>query len=1205
MTIRIHEADGSPYEHVVNLQEGFTKLDILYNTKYKRLKRNKKTKEHVDIHNIDGGDDGEMDGVLLHCLGDVLQSESEIEAWKLSDWSKEEEERMMNEAFEWIRVDTDFEWICTLHIGQPDYMFASQLQQDRDVVAQYDALRYFASSKPSKLYSSLFTKTLMDKRYYHGIRTEAASCLALCATDDTEFIGKFHLKKAFQTLFCFENSFIPKANDFSDFSMYFIQKAIPLSLSRIRNSYGRCPKDAQQFIMDLLRYNDNTSNTFSDSYYISHLISSMVSSFAVFNPEDGSTTFINNDVEQFEFVKRAIDEIDRCLRMDSWIPSTHNVVTTTIINQKQGLTVGGFLPVKFEDLIQYTKPGNSNLVRLQAFNSLLNLGGVNDKSILHYFFATTQFEEAADIRSGLLRVLNDTIGRLALHGDFKVQEHKSTPFMIIDDGSAMEERQMSQMRATVKGARTLVRSQLKSNIALRKGIMRLLASKRVSVLDKRDLLDICNVLDDPKNAFPITLPIPRPLRLVAQRKNNLNIVIKQVNLIEDRRKVSAAIRAKESARATAKAKAKVKATAAAAATALSTTTATPSASNAASSATTNAQVLAPLAANAQTAAVGPGAGSGVLFLGDTILANSGGLPSEVSTPKISITIASSKTKGKQKQAALPSSAPLTNAAVTVAAATTETTLPAVLASQDGIAPLPVVQEQPIPSASETLSKPAPKISLSVSRRKSTGPRAGKNAKNAAATAAAAAAAAANNPTIKTEEGLALSEASPTTVSSISIESPVPNVPAVTSIAVKAPTGRGVTKAAPKSRKKKKMVVILKAGSAGLAVIEAKRKSKLAATETGTITMPSNQNGQTPMSATAISGQNTADQAPLTASLTSEQETVPNKPALNPESGGGPKTTKIKLEARAKRNSLPKLVLKTKSKKPRPSIADAAPLTAAGDPSASKITPITSASRLSASPSPSSQGKVRKLTGGNGSTGGNTIASHAAIRSAVEAIGASSLHINSSNSGGSSSRSASPGATLHPTLKLSKSFKVSSPAASPAGSRPASRQGSPAPGAEGSSSKTNGVLSKPSVSGTSRAATPRNPSGSRAASPGPHHYHQDGNSVTGNGHDHYVQQRSLYNAVPQPPRGPTSRTGTPIPLGPAGVSSPSSLSSSSSTPTPPPPPSTLPPPPPPPPSAPPPPPPPGQPPAPDDSGDASNGPDSKKSKLPKVKLKLKF
>ena len=138
MTIRIHEADGTPYEHIVEIKEGVTKFDIPYNTKYKRLKRNKRQKERAAA-TIGGDVNPEVqEDVLLYCLGDVLQSEEELQEWRLADWTKEDEDRMGQESYEWIRMDADFEWICKLSLVMPGYMYLSQLQQDRDVVAQYE-----------------------------------------------------------------------------------------------------------------------------------------------------------------------------------------------------------------------------------------------------------------------------------------------------------------------------------------------------------------------------------------------------------------------------------------------------------------------------------------------------------------------------------------------------------------------------------------------------------------------------------------------------------------------------------------------------------------------------------------------------------------------------------------------------------------------------------------------------------------------------------------------------------------------------------------------------------------------------------------------------------------------------------------------------------------------------------------------------------
>lgn len=46
---------------------------------------------------------------------------------------------MQEEAYEWIRLDKDFEWICTVvYAPSPNYMFVQQLQQDNDVVAQIE-----------------------------------------------------------------------------------------------------------------------------------------------------------------------------------------------------------------------------------------------------------------------------------------------------------------------------------------------------------------------------------------------------------------------------------------------------------------------------------------------------------------------------------------------------------------------------------------------------------------------------------------------------------------------------------------------------------------------------------------------------------------------------------------------------------------------------------------------------------------------------------------------------------------------------------------------------------------------------------------------------------------------------------------------------------------------------------------------------------
>jgi transcription initiation factor TFIID subunit 2 len=109
----------------------------------------------------------------------------------------------------------------------------------------------------------------MDSRYFHGIRTMAADVLAQSAKQSLDWIGLFHLKKSFQELFCLPGSPMTRSNDFSDRSLYLIQCAIPRAIARIKGENGKAPMEAKRFLLDLMRYNDNRGNDYSDDHYIS------------------------------------------------------------------------------------------------------------------------------------------------------------------------------------------------------------------------------------------------------------------------------------------------------------------------------------------------------------------------------------------------------------------------------------------------------------------------------------------------------------------------------------------------------------------------------------------------------------------------------------------------------------------------------------------------------------------------------------------------------------------------------------------------------------------------------------------------------------------------------------------------------------------------------------------------------------------------
>ena len=143
MTVRIHEADGTPYEHVLDILAPIKRFEVPFNTKYKRVRRNTKrylARQAAAQAAAEGDTEAaEAMGMVDMSFGlEIWENEDERERWKVTDWTEEEEQAMAGATYEWIRMDADNEWIAKVQFEQPDYMWVSQLQRDRDVVAQVE-----------------------------------------------------------------------------------------------------------------------------------------------------------------------------------------------------------------------------------------------------------------------------------------------------------------------------------------------------------------------------------------------------------------------------------------------------------------------------------------------------------------------------------------------------------------------------------------------------------------------------------------------------------------------------------------------------------------------------------------------------------------------------------------------------------------------------------------------------------------------------------------------------------------------------------------------------------------------------------------------------------------------------------------------------------------------------------------------------------
>ncbi|KAF2228851.1 hypothetical protein EV356DRAFT_36290 [Viridothelium virens] len=512
MTIRIHEADGTPYEHIVEIKEATTKFDIPYNTKYKRLKRSRRQKERAAAANGLNPNDENQDDVLLYCLGDVLQTDEEIGEWRLTDWSKDDEDRMSQESYEWIRMDADFEWICKMQLGMPPYMFVSQLQQDRDVVAQLESIQYLNSQKGHPLISTFLTRTLMDNRYFHGIRTSAAAALAKCARDELDWIGLFHLEKVFQECFCLPKSPMTRSNDFSDRTSYLIQCAIPKAIADVRDNSGRSPMRARRFFVDKLKFNDNSNNEFSDAHYVSILLSCLAETLINRNPSNSlNYSFEDEDGEEEEFKRNALNEIERYRRIDEWISSYHNILSATAMDCLRRLIQNRVIPQKVVDILHYTHPSNADVLRLKGFSALIDLGMFRDTAIMKYIFFSLATDTSPYMRSELLRLVSVGLGKIAI-GDAKTEgpdQQQVAGSLIIEQEASTELRAADIARKqNVSDAVAALRKEVGDEEILQKAIWNAVTSPIISISEFARLLDLCRLLFVPVSRMVVKLRYP-------------------------------------------------------------------------------------------------------------------------------------------------------------------------------------------------------------------------------------------------------------------------------------------------------------------------------------------------------------------------------------------------------------------------------------------------------------------------------------------------------------------------------------------------------------------------------------------------------------------------------------------------------------------------------------------------------------------------
>ncbi|CAK9686662.1 hypothetical protein FOB58_005312 [Candida parapsilosis] len=501
MNIRVHESDGTPYEHIIHIKEMKTTIDISLSKKVRKIRKK---------------DEGVDPGLNFNQFGDILTTEEEKRTWYLRDWESRDEDSLSTEPFEWIRGDIDFEWIAKIEVLQPDFMYGSQLVYDRDVEAQFDALRYFGNlEKPSIIYCTALVRTLLDERYFYRIRIAAAEALASCSNESNNYIGMKYLIKAYKYMYCFPDSSIPKSNDFGDFRSFLIQKAIPGILCKITDNDGRVPAEVQGLLFNLLKYNDNSMNDYQDTLYLSDLIKALTVS--------AISGWHKNTVEgnNLEFALKVDVEITRIQKLDEWRPSYQRILQITCFKSRVQIALCGAISLSLEEMMMATVDRYPMDLRAEAFKGLLLLSDFRSIPILEYFLKVCllNFHRPLYTRK-LVGVLLEAITMITLQGNFIPADEivresdrlsgAQPNMIIIDEGtnSDMKARHDLHARATLKGAIDLLRRDYSNIESLKHVFWTFLHTTLLSNYVKRNLFLMAEILYEEQDTLLVKLPVP-------------------------------------------------------------------------------------------------------------------------------------------------------------------------------------------------------------------------------------------------------------------------------------------------------------------------------------------------------------------------------------------------------------------------------------------------------------------------------------------------------------------------------------------------------------------------------------------------------------------------------------------------------------------------------------------------------------------------
>lgn len=205
-----------------------------------------------------------------------------------------------------------------------------------------------------------------------------------------------------------------------------------------------------------------------------------------------------------------ITEIDRYRRMDEWSSSFQNIYSRTALHCQLRLTKAKIMDLDLIHFLQYTRSGTFDMLRVEAFDCLVELDIFKTPELLKWFIFNMSSDSSAWIRQRLHCLFGRALASVAFGSDEPVNAPIQNDSLIIEQESTTDVRRADLARKqTMSGALEALKQELAQNATLKEALWAASNSSCIGTLELSNFADLCRILYDAKTSVPVRLKYPR------------------------------------------------------------------------------------------------------------------------------------------------------------------------------------------------------------------------------------------------------------------------------------------------------------------------------------------------------------------------------------------------------------------------------------------------------------------------------------------------------------------------------------------------------------------------------------------------------------------------------------------------------------------------------------------------------------------------